>query len=139
MKPGKRKWSRHLFAPSLLALSLAAGWVRANTQAVAPVDPALFKALHWRGIGPYRGGRSDAVTGVSGEAGLFYFGAAAGGVWKTIDSGATWKPIFDDQANLSIGAVTVAPSDHNIVYVGTGEGALRGDITWGPCDVGLRE
>src|SRR6185503_11698468 len=96
-----------------------------------PVDPALYKAMRWRGIGPYRGGRALAVSGVSGEPGVFYFGAAAGGVWKTIDSGATWRPIFDEQSTSSIGAIAVAPSNHEIIYVGSGEGALRGNITWG--------
>jgi photosystem II stability/assembly factor-like uncharacterized protein len=106
---------------------------RASTPAsdVGQVDPALFKALHWRGIGPYRGGRAIAVSGVSGEPGLFYFGAVAGGVWKTIDSGATWKPIFDGQPTSAIGALAVAQSNHNIIYVGSGEGALRGNITFG--------
>ena len=119
-----------LLAPSLLVLTLAATPALAADPAPS-VDPALFKALHWRGIGPYRGGRSVAVTGVSGEPGVFYFGAAAGGVWKTINSGASWTPLFDSQPNLSIGALAVAPSDHKVIYVGSGESALRGDITWG--------
>ena len=75
--------------------------------------------------------RALAVTGVAGEPGLFYFGAAAGGVWKSVNSGATWTPIFDSEPNASIGAIAVAPSNHDVIYVGTGEGALRGDITWG--------
>jgi photosystem II stability/assembly factor-like uncharacterized protein len=87
--------------------------------------------MHWRGIGPYRGGRALAVTGVPGEPGVFYFGAVAGGVWKTIDSGATWTPIFDKMPMSSIGAIAVAPSNHNVIYVGSGEGALRGNITYG--------
>ena len=122
--------ARSRLAPALLALVLTAGPV-AGAWAADTVDPALFKALHWRGIGPYRGGRAVAVTGVSGQPGLFYFGAASGGVWKTIDSGATWKPIFDAEPIASIGAIAVAPSNPNVIYVGSGEGALRGDITWG--------
>ena len=117
-------------APSLIALALAAGPALAQS-ATSAVDPSLFSGLHWRGIGPYRGGRTLAVAGVSGEPGLYYFGAAAGGVWKTTDFGATWKPIFDKAPNASIGAIAVAPSNHDVIYVGTGEGALRGDITWG--------
>jgi photosystem II stability/assembly factor-like uncharacterized protein len=122
---------------SLLLVSAAAGAAQ-NPPNAAPdrggvqsVDPALFKAMRWRGIGPYRGGRVLAVTGVSGEPGEFYFGAAAGGVWKTIDSGATWRPIFDEQTMSSIGAIAVAPSNHDVIYVGSGEGALRGNITYG--------
>jgi photosystem II stability/assembly factor-like uncharacterized protein len=103
----------------------------AAPAAASAVDPALYNGLHWRGIGPYRGGRALAIEGVSGEPGLFYFGAAAGGVWKTIDSGATWKPLFDEQPIASIGAIAVAPSNHDVIYVGTGEAALRGNITFG--------
>ena len=124
----------------VLCLSMfvaAAGAMPLSTQAApaavpgAPLDAALFKDLRWRGIGPYRGGRALAVEGVSGAPGTFYFGAAAGGVWKTIDSGATWKPIFDGQPIASIGAIAVAPSNHDVIYVGSGEGALRGNITFG--------
>lgn len=105
--------------------------VQPREGATPQVDPALFSGLHWRGIGPYRGGRALAVTGVSGAPGLFYFGAVAGGLWKSIDSGATWTPIFNGGPTGSIGAVAVAPSNHDVIYVGTGEGALRGNITYG--------
>ncbi len=114
---------RLAFAALALCPALAA--------AAPPVDPALYRALHWRNIGPFRGGRALAVTGVPGEPGLFYFGAASGGMWKSIDSGASWKPLFDKMPIASIGAIAVAPSDHNVLYVGSGEGALRGDITYG--------
>ena len=113
-----------LTAALLLTLAL-------TPAAAAQIDPSLFSAMKWRNIGPFRGGRALAVTGVPGEPNIFYFGAAAGGVWKTTDFGATWKPIFDAEKISSIGAVEVAPSNHNILYVGTGEGALRGNITFG--------
>lgn len=116
-------------APALAASATAATLPRSRAPAV--FDGALFNGMRWRGIGPYRGGRALAVTGVVGEPGVYYFGAAAGGVWKTIDSGANWTPIFDSQPVSSIGAIAVAPSNHKILYVGTGEGALRGDITYG--------
>ena len=117
-----------LAATAALAAPPQAGPSR---QGVTAVDPALFKAMQWRGIGPYRGGRALAVTGVAGEPGVYFFGAVAGGVWKTTDSGATWTPIFDSMPMSSVGAIAVAPSNPDIVYVGTGEGALRGNITYG--------
>lgn len=97
----------------------------------AAVDPSLFKALKWRGIGPYRGGRALAVSGVPGDPDTFYFGAVAGGVWKTTDGGATWRSLTDDTLISSVGAIAIAPSNPNIIYVGTGEAAPRGDITYG--------
>jgi photosystem II stability/assembly factor-like uncharacterized protein len=100
-------------------------------QAAFPVNASLFKALQWRGIGPYRGGRALAVTGIAGDAYTFYFGAVAGGVWKTTDAGATWQSLTDHTPISSVGAIAVAPSNRNILYVGTGEAAPRGDITYG--------
>jgi len=94
-------------------------------------NQALFSGMKWRGIGPYRGGRVLAVTGVSGEPGVYYFGAVAGGVWKTTNSGATWKPLTDKEPFDSIGAIAVADSDHNMIYAGTGEACIRGNITYG--------
>jgi len=87
--------------------------------------------MKWRLIGPFRGGRAEAVTGVAGNPSVFYFGAVAGGVWKTTDAGLTWKPLFQHQAVSSIGAIAVDPQDANVIYVGTGEEALRGDISDG--------
>jgi photosystem II stability/assembly factor-like uncharacterized protein len=95
------------------------------------VDDALLKGMQYRLIGPFRGGRVLAVAGVAGDPQTYYFGAAAGGVWKSADGGAHWTPQFDKQAVSSIGSISVAPSDPNIVYVGTGEGCLRGDISYG--------
>jgi photosystem II stability/assembly factor-like uncharacterized protein len=103
----------------------------ASNRAALPVNESLFKGLQWRGIGPYRGGRALAATGIPGDANTFYFGAVAGGVWKTTDGGATWLALTDATPISSIGAIAVAPSNHNIIYVGTGEAAPRGDITYG--------
>jgi len=87
--------------------------------------------MRWRQVGPFRGGRVLAVTGVPGEPSVFYFGGASGGVWKTSDTGVTWQPLFDKQPIASIGAIAVAASDHNIIYAGSGEACIRGNITYG--------
>src|SRR5579863_7432531 len=88
----------------------------------------LWKGLQYRLVGPFRGGRVLAVTGIPGDPNTFYFGAASGGVWKTIDAGASWKPLTDKDPFASVGAIAVAPSDSNILYVGSGEACLRGNI-----------
>jgi len=82
-------------------------------------------------IGPFRGGRAITATGVPGQPSVFYFGAVGGGVWKTIDAGRTWTPIFDAEPIASIGAIAVAPSDPNVIYVGSGEADMRDDISYG--------
>src|ERR1700755_2224491 len=97
----------------------------------APIDPALYSGLSWRMLGPFRGGRCPAATGVPGRPIEFYFGHANGGVWKTIDSGRVWLPVFDSQPVASIGAVAVAPSAPDVVYVGTGESTLRDSMGFG--------
>src|SRR5215813_8682235 len=99
----------------------------------------LFAGLRWRNIGPFHGGRVSAVTGAIGQPGVFYLGAPAGGIWKTTSAGVTWFPIFDQFTNVdSIGAVQVAPSDPNIVYVGTGDsvGGSLGDGMYKSSDAG---
>ncbi len=94
-------------------------------------DESLFKALKWRLIGPFRGGRALAVTGVPGEPNLYYFGAVSGGVWKSTDGGQNWVPLFEKEAVSSIGSIAVAESDPNVIYVGTGEACIRGNISHG--------
>ncbi len=99
--------------------------------AAQPVSPDLFGGLQWRMIGPFRGGRVIAVAGVPGDGATFYFGSVGGGVWKTIDAGVTWTPIFDGQPIASIGALVVAPSNPNVMYAGTGESDIRADLSSG--------
>jgi photosystem II stability/assembly factor-like uncharacterized protein len=94
-------------------------------------DPALFSALEYRMIGPYRGGRSTAVTGVPDRPHTYYQGTTGGGVWKTIDDGQTWENISDGYFGGSIGAVAVATSDQNVIYVGTGSACIRGNTSTG--------
>ncbi|HXP23165.1 MAG TPA: hypothetical protein VN807_03460 [Candidatus Sulfotelmatobacter sp.] len=94
-------------------------------------DQKLYAEMRWRCIGPFRGGRTVAITGVSHQPSVFYMAAVNGGVWKTNDFGNTWNPIFDDQPSGSVGAIAIAPSDPNIIYVGSGEGLQRPDLAVG--------
>lgn len=94
------------------------------------LDSKTFSALKWRLVGPFRGGRVEAVEGIPGTD-TFFFGSVDGGVWKSEDAGQNWQPLFDKEPVQSIGAIAVAPSDPNIIYAGTGESCLRGDISYG--------
>ena len=100
-------------------------------QAQPPMPTELFQSVEWRSIGPFRGGRSAACTGVRGDRDTYYFGACGGGVWKTTDAGRTWKNVSDGFFGGSIGAVAVAESDPNIVYAGGGEVTVRGNVASG--------
>jgi len=96
-----------------------------------PYEPAMYQQLRWRLIGPFRGGRTVAISGVPGRPNVFYMAPNNGGVWKTTDYGRTWNPIFDDQPTGSIGALAVAPSAPDTIYVGSGEGLRRPDLSVG--------
>ena len=108
-----------LTAIALLAISLG---LCAQT-----FSPKLYQAMRWRQIGPFRAGRVTAVAGIAGNAAIYYMGTPGGGLWKTIDGGTIWTPIFDQiRTTSSIGAVSVAPSNPNIIYVGTGDVSMVG-------------
>ncbi len=112
-------------------LAVCAALVASSSLAVAQVDPGSFEHLDWRLVGPFRGGRVLAAAGVPGQPQHFYFGSVNGGVWESNDAGRTWQPIFDDQPIGSIGALAIAPSNSNVIYVGSGEADMRSDIAQG--------
>jgi photosystem II stability/assembly factor-like uncharacterized protein len=123
--------NRRLVLSLLACCSFAPFASLAAQQPSSGVASALAPDLHWRMIGPFRGGRTRAATGVPGQPNVFYVGQVDGGVWKSDDYGRTWNPIFDGQPTQSIGAIAVAPSDSNIVYVASGEGLHRPDLSTG--------
>jgi len=122
---------RTLFRSFLPMAAIIATGALSHLAAQPPYPQALYSGLRWRMIGPFRGGRVNGVSGVAGQPDTFYFGAVGGGVWKTVNAGRTWKPIFDSQPVASIGAIAVAPSNPDIVYVGTGETDMRDSISFG--------
>src|SRR5882724_9174954 len=116
----------------LAAIGVAAIVVAGALAIRAQQYPAnMYSGLRWRMIGPFRAGRVNAVTGVPGQPTTFYFGSVGGGVWKSNNSGRTWLPLFDSQPIASIGAIGVAPSNPNVVYVGTGEADVRSQNSYG--------
>src|SRR5499427_1612272 len=115
---------RSLFLLALLAVATTVGRAQQSR-----VDPGLYAGLRWRSIGPFRSGRVNGVTGVPGQPSVFYSGSVGGGVWKTTNAGRSWFPIFDSQPIASIGAVAVAPSNTDTVYVGSGEADMRSQIS----------
>src|SRR6476620_4100039 len=126
------RWRVRRMMMMALATGIALTWAgRPGVDAQGGMNPSLYSGLQWRMLGPFRGGRVDAVSGVRGRPHEFYFGAVNGGVWKTIDAGRIWTPIFDAQPVASIGALAVAPSAPDVVYVGTGESTLRDSAGFG--------
>ena len=126
---------RSLFVFLLLVLSLVSEAQKKQPAVTSTVsfDQALYSGLRWRELGPFRGGRSCTVTGVPGQPNLYYFGTVGGGVWRTKDAGQTWENITDSYFGGTIGAVAVAESDPNVIYVGEGEQTLRNNVSsgWG--------
>lgn len=122
-----------LFVCLTLWLMVADAGLAQSTKTNAPSspDPVFYNGMQWRGIGPFRGGRSAAVAGVPGKPNLYYFGATGGGVWRTTDAGNTWVNISDGFFGGSIGAVAVSEWDHNVIYVGGGEKTVRGNVSYG--------
>jgi len=119
---------RSALVRGLLTLCVAAMAAPAPGQSL---DPHLYADLRWRLVGPFRGGWATCAVGVPDDPAVYYFGAAAGGVWKTDDAGATWSPIFDRAGSASVGALAVAPSDPRVIYAGTGQIQTRYDIASG--------
>ncbi|MGH9703300.1 MAG: WD40/YVTN/BNR-like repeat-containing protein, partial [Candidatus Acidiferrales bacterium] len=118
------KFLRLLFVSSILVFALVPTFAQ-------EVSPSLYSGLKWRLIGPHRGGRVLAVSGIAGQPYIYYFGGVGGGAWKTINDGEVWTPVFDHQSIASIGAIAISPSDANVIYVGTGEADMRSDISFG--------
>src|ERR1700730_12542537 len=102
-----------------------------DSSASMKFPSGFFHEMRWRCIGPFRGGRTVAISGVAHQPNIFYMAGVDGGVWKTTDFGNTWMPIFDDQPTGSVGALAVSESDPNVIYVGSGEGLQRPDLSTG--------
>ena len=114
----------------LLVIIVASVWLSPLATAEETVDASLLSAMEWRFVGPFRGGRVTTVTGVPDNPQLYYMGATGGGLWKTENAGLSWENLSDGHFNVgTIGAIAVAESDPNVLYVGTGEKSIRGVTT----------
>jgi hypothetical protein len=123
--------SRRSLVLLLTVFSAALCWKSLPAQEKPPIDPALFGDMKWRSIGPHRASRTVAAAGHPRRPFTFYMAQVNGGVWKTTDAGRTWNPIFDDQPTGSIGVIAVAPSNPDVIYVGSGDGLHRPDLSTG--------
>jgi photosystem II stability/assembly factor-like uncharacterized protein len=117
--------------PTRFLSALFLSWFLISFAHGQQLDPKLYQGLRWRLVGPFRGGRTVSVAGIPGNPNVYYFGSVGGGVWKTTNDGVTWNPIFDSQSVASVGAIALAPSDPNTIYVGAGEPDLRSDLSTG--------
>jgi photosystem II stability/assembly factor-like uncharacterized protein len=122
---------RARYSSALLTVLAGILAISAISVSAQQFNDATMKGMKWRLVGPFRGGRVLAVTGIPGDPYTFYFGGVAGGVWRTNDGGNTWTPLTDKQPFASIGAIAVAESNPGVIYVGTGESCLRGNISYG--------
>ena len=120
--PVQSTWSR---------FALVFGFLASSASFAAAQSPALYSDMHWRSIGPTRAGRTRALAGVPDQPNLFYIGFDNGGMWRSTDYGSTWEPLFDRESTGSIGAIAVAPSNPSIIYVGSGAGIIRPDLSTG--------
>src|SRR6185437_1799660 len=102
----------------IAALLLSASVLGATAAVAAPVDPALYSSLHWRLLGPFRAGWAEMIEGIPSKPNTYYFGASGGGVWKTDDAGRTWTSLFDKGGSSAIGAIAIAPSNPDVIYIG---------------------
>src|SRR5690606_25095420 len=129
----KMKYNHLLSARLSLLMFVGLLWPQEELRAQeVTADTTLFQTLEYRVAGPYRGGRSTAIAGHADRIHEYYFGATGGGLWKTTDGGFSWNPVTDGQINASsVGAVDVADSNPDIVYIGMGESQFRGNIMQG--------
>ncbi|MFZ0818505.1 MAG: hypothetical protein WAM91_00430, partial [Candidatus Acidiferrales bacterium] len=127
-----KRFTRFAFA---CALAVFAALGAAHAVRAQQIPPELYSKLKWRLIGPFRAGRVTSVTGIPGNTAVYYIGTPGGGVWKTVDGGSVWTPIFDDARVASVGDVAVARTNASIIYVGTGEQTV-GNGMWKSIDAG---
>jgi photosystem II stability/assembly factor-like uncharacterized protein len=125
------RWSQCFFAAVLAASVVASVGAQDDKKSERPESPKQFTALKYRNVGPASGGRVARATGVAGNPLMYYAATASGGVWMSADGGTTWRSVFDDQPVASIGSIAVAPSDPNVIYVGSGEANIRGNVANG--------
>jgi photosystem II stability/assembly factor-like uncharacterized protein len=131
-KPERQsKAAKQAQAPQAAQVSSSSNAKQEDDEEATKPEEKAFKGLKYRLIGPFRGGRSLTAAGIPGDPTTYYFGATGGGVWKSTDGAMTWAPVFDKEGTSAIGSMAVAPSNHNVVYVGTGEACIRGNISHG--------